>query len=66
MHANDAAEKFAHYRQLAADATAPAGGLWPEHATVFQLERADAGAELPVTAAETFWTDLIQGESTCD
>ena len=66
MHANDAAEKFAHYRQLAADATAPAGGLWPEHATVFQLGRADAGAELPVTAAEAFWTELIQGESTCD
>ena len=66
MHANDAAEKFTHYRQLAADATAPAGGLWPEHATVFQLGRADAGAELPVTAAEAFWTELIQGESTCD
>lgn len=65
LSANDPGAKFALYRQLAAEAAAPAGGLWPEHATVFQLERTENHPAAAATAAEAFWTELVKGENAC-
>lgn len=61
LSTGDANAKFALYRQLAAEAAAPAGGLWPENVTSFQLER-NADGPLPITAAEALWATLIRGE----
>lgn len=50
--------KFQLYERLAALATAPLGGLWPDHATALQLEPGTMRPDL-IDAALRFWEELV-------
>ncbi|MDB5077549.1 MAG: hypothetical protein JWO42_3728 [Chloroflexi bacterium] len=56
--ANDRAAKVQAYEQLAAQALAPLGGVWPDGVTVMQLEGPDSSSETAERVL-AFWEELL-------